>query len=426
MMNDSSQIGAQTASRPLKTTRGMTTRQQWLVVLALSLIASAIVVGGWLAGRASQAPANAPAVDLTGGGAFRPTQAQLVNLKVTSVASVAFRTEQVTEGKIALNSDKSTPVFSPYSGRVTKVLANLGDHVKRGQALLELEASELAQAQNDLVSALNALNTARAQLGVAQTNEQRKHALYDARGGSLQDWQQSQSDLVSAQNSLRSAEAALALARNRLRIQGKTEPEMAKLESPAPANAEAYLLAPISGTVTDRQVGLGQYIQAGAANPVYTIGDLSTVWLVANVRESDAPHVRRGQAVEVRVLALPQQVFKANLIYVAPAIDPNTRRLAVRAEVENPDGALKPEMFATFNIITGGEASAPGVPDRAVVYEGEAARVWVVNSDGTIALRPIHTGRTSHGMVEVTGGLEVGEQVVSSGTLFIDRAARNE
>jgi cobalt-zinc-cadmium efflux system membrane fusion protein len=273
---------------------------------------------------------------------------------------------------------------------------------------------------------VNALNTARAQLALAQTNEQRKHALFDAKGGSMQDWQQSQSDMVAAQNNVRSAEATLALVRNRLRIQGKTDAEIATLGNSGRMNPEAFVLAPISGTVTDRQVGRGQYIQSGASNPVYAIGDLSTVWLIGNVREADAALMRRGQPVEVRVLALPGRMFKAKLTYVAPSVDPNTRRLAVRAEIDNPDGVLKPEMFASFTIVTGGESSAPGVPERAIVYEGDAARVWVVNDDDTIVLRQIQIGGTSQGMVEAVAGLTPGEKVVTSGTLFIDRAGRGE
>ena len=405
--------------------RAMSPRQQWLVVLVLLLLAGATIVFGWLATRARSAAASEAAIELPAG-TFRPTSAQLANLKIATVQSMPFRTEQVTEGKIALNGDRTTPVFSPYSGRVTKVFASPGDRVKPGQPLLAVQATEFAQGQSDLVSAVNSLNTARAQVALAQTNEQRKHALYDAKGGSLQDWQQSQSDLLAAQNNLRSAEAALALTRNRLRIQGRSDAEIARLETPERMSAEAFVTAPIGGTVTDRQVGLGQFIQSGAANPVFAIGDLSTVWLVANVREADAPRVRRGQPVEVRVLALPERTFKAKLAYVAPGIDPITRRLAVRAEVENPDAVLKPEMFATFSIITGSDYSAPGVPGSAVVYEGDTARVWVLNRDGTIALRPVQTGRTSRGFVEVIAGLAPGEQVVTAGTLFIDRAARSD
>jgi len=232
--------------------------------------------------------------------------------------------------------------------------------------------------------------------------------------------------LVTAQNGLRSAETAFALVRNRLRILGKSEAEIGALEKAQKVSPTSFVLAPISGRVTDRQVGLGQYIQAGASTPVYSIGDLSTVWLIANVREADAPLMRRGAPVEVRVLALPGKVFKAKLAYVAPSVDPNTHRLAVRAEVENPDGALKPEMFASFSIITGEESDALTVPQEAIVYEGDHARVWVLQQDGTIASREIRVGRTSAGMVEVLAGLKRGEKVVTSGTLFIDRAARRD
>jgi membrane fusion protein, heavy metal efflux system len=126
----------------------------------------------------------------------------------------------------------------------------------------------------------------------------------------------------------------------------------------------------------------------------------------------------------VHVLAFPGRVFKATLTYVAAAIDSGTHRLPVRAEVENPDGALKPEMFATFSIITGNAVSAPAVPEAAVVYEGQTARVWTAGKDKTVGLRQIRPGRTQDGMVEVLAGLQPGESVVTSGSLFIDRAAQ--
>jgi cobalt-zinc-cadmium efflux system membrane fusion protein len=250
--------------------------------------------------------------------------------------------------------------------------------------------------------------------------------LYEAKAGALQDWQQAQADLNTAQNNLRSAETGLALVRNKLRILGKSDTEVSALENSQKVDPVSYVLAPIGGRVTDRQVGLGQYIQAGASTPVYSIGDLSTVWLIGNVREFDAPLMRRGAPVEVHVLALPGKVFKAKITYVAPSVDPSSRRLAVRAEVENPEGMLKPEMFASFSIITGEASAAPGVPQEAIVYEGERARVWVVQQDSIISSREIRTGRTSNGMVEVLAGIEPGERVVTSGTLFIDRAAKSD
>ena len=341
----------------------------------------------------------------------------------------AFRPEQVTEGTIAVDDDLTTPVFSHYSGRVIKVIAMLGDVVEPGAPLFVIHASEFVQAQNDLITALANLRTARSQLTMAQTTEKRTHELYLAQGGSLKDWQQAQTDLITAQNTVRSDEIALHAVRNRLRILGKTDEEIASLEAQPTQKLDpvATVTAPVRGTITQRQIGVGQYINseaAGATNPVYTISDLSTVYLIANVREVDAPLMHVGLPLEVHVLAYPDRVFKGKVSYVAPSIDPNTHRLPVRADVENPDGALKPGMFANFSIITGEAATAPAVPQEAIVYEGDRARVWVAGEGDTLALREIRTGRTSDGMVEVLAGLSAGEKVVTSGTVFIDRAAR--
>jgi cobalt-zinc-cadmium efflux system membrane fusion protein len=187
--------------------------------------------------------------------------------------------------------------------------------------------------------------------------------------------------------------------------------------------ALAQIVAPISGVIVDRQLGPGQYAQAGASSPVFTIADMSSVWMVGNVREADAGHIRRGQTVEVGVLAYPDRTFTAHVIYVAPTIDPNTHRLTVRAVIDNADGALKPEMFASFRILTSEGTQAPAVPASAVVYEGDSAHVWVLQSADVLAIRPIHTGRASDGLVEVLDGLQPGERVVTRGSLFIDRSA---
>lgn len=403
----------------------LTWRVQTLIVLALAVVgvvAALLLRAVTATATAEPAPNSAPRAPAADG--FRPTPAQMASLTFAPVVATVFRAERVTDGRIAHDGDRTTPVFPPFTGRVTRILVKPGDRVERGAPLLTIEAPEFAQAQNDYVSAQAALDTARSQLTLAQVSEQRKYALYDAKAGALQDWQQSQAELVSAQSALRAAQTALALAHNRLRILGASEGQLHSLEQAQKVEALATVTAPIAGVITDRQVGLGQYLQAGASTPVFSIGDLSRVWLVANVREADAPLMHRGAEVEVRVLALPDRVFKATITYVAPSIDPNTHRLAVRAEVSNPDELLKPEMFATFTILTGREATAPGVPEQAVVYEGEHARVWVARPDGSIVSREIKTGRTASGMVEVLAGLQPGEKVVSGGTLFIDRAAR--
>jgi cobalt-zinc-cadmium efflux system membrane fusion protein len=362
-------------------------------------------------------------------GTFRPTELQWRGLKLAPVTMMTFRPERVTEGTIAVDDDLTTPVFSHYSGRVIKVIAMLGDVVEPGAPLFVIHASEFVQAQNDLITALANLQSARSQLKMAQTTEKRTHELYLAQGGSLKDWQQAQTDLITAQNTVRSDEIALHAVRSRLRILGKSEQEISSLEAEPTQKLEpvATVTAPVRGTITQRQIGVGQYINSeatGATNPVYTISDLSTVYLIANVREVDAPLMNIGLPLEVHVLAYPDRVFKGKVSYVAPSMDPNTHRLPVRADVENPDGALKPGMFANFSIITGEASTAPAVPQEAIVYEGDSARVWVAGEGDTLALREIRPGRTSDGMVEVRAGLSAGEKVVTSGTVFIDRAAR--
>jgi len=403
-------------------------KSQWV---ALVLFASAAVAATALMWepRADQ-PENArPTTSAAPPGTFRPTQEQWRGLKLEPVVVRGFVPEQVTEGTIAVDDDLTTPVFSHYSGRVIKVIAMLGDVVEPGAPLFVIHASEFVQAQNDLITALANLQSSRSQLRMAQTTEKRTHELYLAQGGALKDWQQAQTDLITAENTVRANEIALHAVRSRLRILGKTDQEIASLEAEPTQklNPMAIVTAPVRGTITQRQIGLGQYINseaAGAASPVFTISDLSTVYLIANVREVDTPLMHVGLPLEVHVLAYPGRVFKGKVSYVAPSIDPNTHRLPVRADVENPDGALKPRMFANFSIITGEASTAPAVPQEAIVYEGERARVWVAGDGDTLALREIRTGRTSDGLVEVLAGLSAGEKVVTSGTVFIDRAAR--
>ena len=149
--------------------------------------------------------------------------------------------------------------------------------------------------------------------------------------------------------------------------------------------------------------------------------------LVGNAREDDAGSLHVGDVVEVRVLAISDKVFKARLTYIASSIDANTHRLAVRAEVENSSGELKPEMFAGFRIITSEDDIAPGVPESAIVYEGKAHYVWLANEKAkTLEIRPIKIGRNRHGLVETLAGLKVGDQIVTSGSVFIDRAVNGE
>ena len=402
-------------------------RQYGLVVAGCGVVAAA-AVGFWLLESApGNAVARAEKVESEPNNAFRPSETQWSSLRLATVRQVAFRDERTTDGKIAINDETTTPVYSPYSGRISRLIAKPGDVVKPGAPLFAIDATEFAQGQNDLITAVASLEKAQSRLQLAQTIEKRQRELVAIRGGALKDLEQAQSDLIGAQGDLRSADIALAAVRNRLRILGRSDEEITALEKLNKIGPESIVSAPIGGTILQRRVGLGQYIAVGATDPLYNVGDLSTVWLIANVRESDAPKMKVGDPVEVSVLASPGRVFNAKLSYVAPALDPNTRRLPVRAEIANPNRELLPEMFANFRIIAGEGRLMPAVPQEAVIYEGSNARVWVANpADKTVVTRQIEVGGTTNGLVEVRKGLATGESVVSSGTLFIDRAARHD
>jgi membrane fusion protein, heavy metal efflux system len=354
---------------------------------------------------------------------YVPSAAEWASLSVEPVSERAFRAEHVTEGKIAVNEDSSTPIFSPYAGRVTKLLVKPSDKVERGQPLFIVEATDTVQGLNDFIAALSAVNKARSTLNLAQIVEKRANDLYAGKAVPLKDWQQSQADLTTAQNDMRSSETALEAAHNRLRILGRSEEQISAFQQTRQMSADTPIYSPIGGTVIQRKVGPGQFISTGASDPVFVIGDLSTVWLTAFVRETEASGVAVGQEITFSLLALPDSTFKARIDYVSAAIDPSTRRLLVRATIDNKDGLFKPEMFANVTIYAGGDHPSVGVPKQALIYEGDRVRLWVVHDDKSIELRQIETGLTNGDLVEARTNLKAGEKIVTRGSLFIDRAA---
>ena len=300
------------------------------------------------------------------GDLYYPTPKQWAALATEPVKEQVFRAEHLTEGKIAVDEDRATLVYSPYAGRVVKLFAKPGDAVVANQPLFAVESPDLIQAENDFITAIAGLNKANAALNLAKIVETQNKSLYDNRAGPLRDLQTSQAATLAAQNDVHAAEISLEAVRHRLRILGKTDEEITKFGQTGIIDPLVTIFSPIAGTVVQRKVGPGQYVNttsnsAAANDATYVIGDLSTVWLVAYVRESEAPKIKIGEAIRFRVLAFQDRVFTANIAYVATAFDATTRRLMVRATIDNSEGLLKPEMFASVTILTDeGELVAGG------------------------------------------------------------------
>jgi cobalt-zinc-cadmium efflux system membrane fusion protein len=223
---------------------------------------------------------------------------------------------------------------------------------------------------------------------------------------------------------MRSADTGFDAARIRLRILGHTDEEISKLEQHGALSRVTRIAAPIGGTVIARKVGPGQHVRADSGEALYTIADLSTMWLKAQIFEQDIALVRVGQELEARIPAAPNRIFKARISAINSASDLTTRRVVVRSEIGNPDGALKSEMFASFKIGTEEASSTPAVPTDAVIREGDVATVWVETEPMVFKRRVVDIGIQQDGLTQIRSGLNSGELVVGRGAIFVDNEWR--
>ena len=399
------------------------TKQRMITSVVLLALAGAGAYGFLFAGAKDKSHSEVSSQSRRNAQNFTPTPSEWATLTIEPVKAKSFRAEYVTEGKFAVDEDRSTPVFSPYAGRVTKLLAKPGETLTQGQPLFTIEAADTVQAQNDFIAAMTSQNKAKSAIDLADIQFKRAKDLYEGHAVPLKDYQQAEATQVQAQNDMRSSVTALEAARNKLRILGFTDEMIKAFQDKGAINPEITIYSPIAGTVVQRKIGPGQYVSAGASDPVFVIGDLSTVWLIAFVRESDAASVSVGQDISVNVMALPGRPLTAKINYVATAIDPATRRLMVRATIDNKDNLFKPEMFASATIYSGDGHNSVGVRKQALIYEAQRVRLWVANDDKSLELREVQTGLVNGDYVEVRTNLKPGEKVVVKGSLFIDRAA---
>ena len=412
---------------------GATTPRSWRRRIGMGLTLLVVSTGLWFADllpeQLGQSPFGAARTKASNEKPLPKSQAllaltdtQWAALTTETVGEKSFRSTLVTDGKLALNEDLSTPVFSPYAGRILKLMHKPGDVVQPGAPLFVIEAADMVQGQNDYLAAKANLNKAKSQVLVADIVLKRHRDLVAGNAIARRELEQAEIGQIAAANDLKSAEAAFVAARNRLRILGKSDAQITAFDAgEAAMSGETVVNAPIGGTVVQRKVGPGQFMGAASSDPAFVIGDLSSVWVIANLRESDATRVKLGQRLEFTLLAMPGKVFSTTVSYVAATVNPDTRRLAIRAEVANPEGLLRPEMFATVTLETEAPKAGPGVPRNAVIFEGDATRVWVVRPDRSLESRPIKLGAAADGFVEVVSGLAVGESIVTQGSLFIDR-----
>lgn len=417
---------------PATTTRPPDTRNRvpravlFAVILAALVMVVALAATRILSKPSAPPPADAETATTPDAKSVVVAEAQMQNIKIAAATLQPFRAEKFATGKIAFNEEVMTPIFSPYTGRVVRLLARPGDVIKQGSPLFEIDTPDLVQAESDLITAGIALGKSTALLELARRTEDRQHRLYLNKAVALKDWEQAEADLKSAERDIHSAEAGLNAARARLRAFGKSDEEIARTEKDRLLDRVTRVQSPIAGTITARKVGPGQYVKPDSPDPLFTVADLSTVWVLADVVESDVPLLKVGQPVDVHVAAYPDEVFTARVAYIAPAVDPTTRRVAVRGVIENRGQRLKPDMFAGLRIVTRSAVQSLAVPLSAILHEGDKANVWVAQSDNQFVKREVTVGLEQDGYAQITSGLRPGEKVAAEGGLLLANAVTSQ
>ncbi len=368
--------------------------------------------GGGTAANAQTASAaqssGAPAATANQSVDLNPSQLQFVS--VAPAGQRVFTVESEAVGVVDYDEDLAVQVSPPYAGRIVELRARAGDRVRRGQQLFSIASPDLVQAESTLISSA-------ATLALDNKALARATGLYAARGIAQKDYEQAVSDQ-------QTAEGAYEAAHDAVRIFGLTDAEIDRIVAQRHVDASMPVLSPIDGIVTARNAAPGTLVQPGSAPAPYTVADVRTKWLLAQVPEEQLPRLRLGEQIDVKIPALPQWVFHGHISNIGEALDPNTRRVTVRSDVADPDNALHPQMFATFTLHLGNPTQSVAVPYDAVVREGDGTMsVWVTTDRRHFVRRTIQLGEQQDGYDQILAGLQSGELVATTGALFISNAS---
>jgi cobalt-zinc-cadmium efflux system membrane fusion protein len=334
------------------------------------------------------------------------SDAQLSAVKVEPVAERDFPRDKEAVGSIDFNEELSVQVFTPYAGRIIGLFASVGDDVKKGQTLFTIDSPDLLQAESTLIAAAGVLE-------LTTRNLARLKELYTTRAVSQRDLDQGTSDQQTAEGNLRAA-------RDSVRLFGKTDAEIDHIIADRKADPTLVVPCSIDGRVTARNAAPGLYVQPGSAPAPFTVTNIDTMWMLANVAENDSPAFQVGQSLQVRIGAFPDRLFDGKISTVGSTVDPNTRRVLVRSEVKNPQHELRSGMFANFVINIGAAVRSPAVPLGGVVREGDGSQtIWVTADRRRFTRRTVTIGERRDDYRQILDGVRPGELVATEGAIFL-------
>jgi membrane fusion protein, heavy metal efflux system len=334
---------------------------------------------------------------------FTVPQDQMDHVQVVTVAQQSFPTILRLPGSVAYNAFQTTPVVTQVSGPVTQVLVYPGQTVRAGQPMLYVSSPDFAQLRSSYIKAHDSYT-------LAEANLKRDQDLYAHHAVA-------QVDLLQAQSTRNQAMADLEASEQALQVIGISDPSHL---ADGPASSKIPVLAPVAGEVVDRMVQPGQVIQAGSTQ-VFTISNISSVWVLVSVYQNDLSAVHLGDAVTVSTDAFPT-TFHGRISYISPSLDPDTRTLKVRIVTRNPHGMLKKDMYVTA-VVQSGETKALTVPDDAVLRNDvNEPFVYVLSGSNQFSRQLVNIGQSDNGQTQILSGLKAGDKVAGNGSLFLQFA----
>ncbi|HWI14478.1 MAG TPA: efflux RND transporter periplasmic adaptor subunit [Burkholderiales bacterium] len=371
--------------------------------IAAGLGAAAIALGGyWFYRHSVEAePAQKEAVPAPGARPqelrFPPGASQLSFVKTEPVTAHPEPLLDPLNARITYDENYTQRVATPIAGRVVRILAQPGDRVAAGQALVEVDAPEFAQAESDV-------NKSAADLGQKQAAYRRAKELVDAEVAARKELEIADADLKQAQ-----AEHNRALARLSNLTQGQSR-----------AGTRFTLRSRIGGVVAERKVNPGAEVRPDLPDPLFIVTDPTHLWVIVDLPERLLGSVHKGQKATIEVDAYPRQSFPATVANIGEVVDPATRRIPVRCIAPNPKGLLKPEMYARVIPLADGEHRLTRVPNSALITEGLYTYVFVETEPGVFRKRRVTPGLQGRNESYIKDGLKEGEKVVTGGALLLN------
>lgn len=320
----------------------------------------------------------------------------LKTLHIDSVMSCPLVNSLTLTGKVAFNEEKVNRIFPMVSGVITDVHVQLGDYVKKGQKLGVIRSGEMAGYGSDLV-------TSNTNLLIAKKNMDAAEDMY--KSGLM-----SEKDYITAQQMYKQAQSQLRRSTEVLQINGGN------------TQGEFIVRAPISGFIVEKQVNSNMVIRNDNSSNLFTISDLKNIWIIANVYESNISQVHLGDDAEVTTLSYPGRVFKGKVDQILNVLDPTNKVMKIRVVLPNDDYALKPEMFASVNVINQKNSDALCIPSSALIFDQSQYFLLVYKSPSDVRITPVQIISTNADKTYIKGNIQEGDKIIASDAILIYQA----